>query len=181
MTEFSPKDLAIGFVEAFRLDEYSPYLIAHADHVYTLGMEEAMGRNKISRVAWRALCLLAEHGPQSVGRLAEVTLIKRPTLSRLAERMERDGLVIRHVREKDQRMTDVSITEAGRAVFREVLRIVGMQYARATRGLTKQDIVELNRILSTIIRNLDETPLTYLRRAAPSTEQTAWLPTVPKA
>lgn len=162
MSRLSPGDVAAQFVRDFRLEDYAFYLMGHVDHLYGQGLEQVLGSNKVSRAEWRSLAALAQYGRLSIGELADITLMKRPTLSRVAERLEIDGLVDRRVRPEDQRITDVTITDDGRQVFRNVLRVTGVQYARAIQGLEDSEISDLNRILRKMVRNLSESPLTLL-------------------
>src|SRR5918998_397499 len=55
-----------------------------------------------------------EHGQSQMSELADRVLISRPGMTRLIERLERDGLVERHRHEADSRQVYAAITERGR-------------------------------------------------------------------
>ncbi len=66
-----------------------------------------------------ALSTVALAGPVGVGALASTEGVSAPTMSRLIDALERDGLVRRIPDRADARGVLVSITAAGRAALRE--------------------------------------------------------------
>ena len=61
------------------------------------------------------LASLAGGEPISIGQLAQVTVTKQPTVTRLLDRMEAKGQVERLPHDSDRRVTLVRITRNGRA------------------------------------------------------------------
>lgn len=79
--------------------------------------------------------------------------LSRSGLTRLLDRMERDGLVERSLRRDDRRQFDVAITDQGRQVFDRVWpdHVGGIgRYFSAP--LTDQDVIALGRVLAKLIR-----------------------------
>jgi len=142
----------------FAYDDYAFYLIAHVDHRYTLEMQAVLGADRFSRTEWRTLATLSSRDGVSIGELADITLLKRSTLSRVADRMEQQGLVVRTPRADDNRIVEVHITERGRSVFRNVLQVANRQYDRAVAGLSDADLKRLHRILRHMLGNLSRSP-----------------------
>ena len=156
--DLSGGDVDDFFGAGFSLDQYPLYLMAHVDYRYTIEMEAALGRHKFTRPKWRALASLSLRDGLSIGEMAEITLLKLSTLSRVAERLEREGLVKRRPRPNDNRITEVLITEQGRQAFQEILQVSRRQYARATDGLTESEIEQLCATLNRMLRNLQTSP-----------------------
>jgi DNA-binding MarR family transcriptional regulator len=78
--------------------------------------------------------------------------LSRSGLTRLLDRMERDGLVERSLSREDRRQFDVTITDQGREVFDRVWpgHSEGIQrYFSAP--LTDQDVTALKRVLAKLI------------------------------
>lgn len=142
----------------FAHEDYAFYLIAHVDHRYTLEMQAALGADRFSRAEWRTLAILSSRDGVSIGELADVTLLKRSTLSRVADRMERQGLVTRKPREDDARIIEVYITERGRSVFQDILRVASRQYERAVEGLSDADLDRFYQTLRHMLANLNRSP-----------------------
>jgi DNA-binding MarR family transcriptional regulator len=136
------------------LENYAFYLISHADLRYGQAMQAALARHDLSRPKWRALGGLGHRNGQSIGELAALTLLKRSTLSRIVERLEREGLVTRRARARDRRNAEVHITAAGRKALARILEVTGRQYARATAGLSPGELDALCRMLRRLLDNL---------------------------
>jgi DNA-binding MarR family transcriptional regulator len=68
--------------------------------------------------------LLANPG-QTVGDLAEACLLQQPTMTKLLDRMARDGLVARGQDARDRRMVRVALTPDGEARAAELLAAAG--------------------------------------------------------
>ena len=79
--------------------------------------------------------------------------LSRSGLTRLLDRMERDGLVERNLRRDDRRQFDVAITGQGRGVFDRVWpdHVDGIgRYFSAP--LADRDVIALGRILDKLVR-----------------------------
>ena len=79
---------------------------------------------------------LWERSPRSLGELADELALEPATLSPLVKRLEAQGLVTRSRRVEDERVLDVVLTDAGRAlreraldVPRQVMQAVGTDAA----------------------------------------------------
>ena len=79
--------------------------------------------------------------------------LSRSGLTRLLDRMERDGLVIRSLSREDRRQFDVAISDRGREVFDRVwpghLDGIGRYFSGP---LTDRDVTVLKRVLAKLIR-----------------------------
>lgn len=60
-----------------------------------------------------ALITIAVHGPLTLGRLARIEQVAPPTITRIAVKLEDDGLVARTVDPSDRRVSRVAITAEG--------------------------------------------------------------------
>ena len=68
----------------------------------------------------RALVLLATRGSQTVSALAEPLGVNPSNASRLCDRLERLGLVVRRRSDSDGRSVVISLTDAGRSLLKTV-------------------------------------------------------------
>jgi len=78
--------------------------------------------------------------------------LSRSGLTRLLDRMERDGLVERSLSRKDRRQFDVAISDRGRAVFDRAWsdHVAGLQRYFSD-PLTDHDVTVLKRVLAKLI------------------------------
>ena len=80
-------------------------------------IDQAFG---ISPRRFSALAGLAFDGPTSIGELAAFERIARPSMTRLVQDMERDGLIQRRPDPTDGRGVRIRITARGRALVEEI-------------------------------------------------------------
>lgn len=66
-----------------------------------------------------ALAVVERHGPLSLGELAEREGVAPPSVTKLVNRLEADGLVERQPCADDRRVARVAVTVAGRALVEE--------------------------------------------------------------
>ncbi|MDL5350058.1 MarR family transcriptional regulator [Microbacterium sp. zg-YB36] len=85
------------------------------------------------------LLALWESAPQSLGELADQLAMEPATLSPIVKRLEAQGRVSRTRRRDDERVLDIALTDAGRALRTDALRVpeqimarVGMDAAQLT-------------------------------------------------
>jgi DNA-binding MarR family transcriptional regulator len=64
-----------------------------------------------------ALSTIDRDGPLTLGELAGLERVQPPTITAAVARMEEQGLVLRHVDERDRRIHRVEITSAGRKLL----------------------------------------------------------------
>lgn len=114
------------------VDNYLPALLAQASQAISAEFHAVVRRNGFTVSEWRVLASLAGDTPISIGRLAQLTLIKQPTVTRLLDRMEAAGHVERLPHDTDRRITLVRITGAGAET---VERLIGLARAHELRVL----------------------------------------------
>lgn len=79
------------------------------------------GRYGITRREWRVVAVLAEHGPMSPSDLATRTHLERGRASALITQLAAKKLLQRARVPGDARRAEVVLTEAGRAVYDDLL------------------------------------------------------------
>ena len=90
----------------------------------------------------------------SQSELAARLRVELPTLTKAVQRMERAGLLIRQADEKDTRVSRVSLTEKGRALYAPALTIWQDVEARMLHGMTEIEQALLRRLLQQMVSNL---------------------------
>ncbi len=98
----------------------------------------------------QAMCMrVLSHagGEITQSELADRLVLSRPSVTRLLQRMERTGLVVRRTDADDQRQTLVTLTPGGRDLEQRLEQALA-EYAEATLArLPDADRAELSRIL----------------------------------
>src|SRR5690606_29161154 len=136
------------------VDDYLPALLAQASELISAEFHQVVRKHGFSVTEWRVLASLAGGKPISIGKLAQVTVTKQPTVTRLLDRMEARGQAERLPHDSDRRVTLVRITRKGAktvehlmALAREhemkVLEPFGLARAEALKTTLRQ-VIELH-------------------------------------
>ncbi len=137
------------------VDDYLAALLAQASQLISGEFHEVVRTAGFSVAEWRVLATLAGQPGVSIGGLAQITLAKQPTVTRLLDRMEAKGYVARYAHGSDRRVTMVRITDEGRAIVsgligqakeheRRVLQPFGLKRAESLKLMLRR-ITELPR------------------------------------
>ena len=113
----SVNDAAVGEAQPSPgrfVDDYLAFLLAQASGRISREFHREVAAAHLSVTEWRVLACLAGSNGESIGALSELALTKQPTLSKVVQRMEADGLVERTAAPADRRQTVVRVTPAGR-------------------------------------------------------------------
>ena len=95
------------------VDDYLPALLAQASHLISSEFHKVAREHGFSVSEWRVMATLAGGDAISIGRLAQVAVMKQPTVTRMLDRMSQKGHVERLPHDSDRRITLVRITDAG--------------------------------------------------------------------
>lgn len=98
----------------FHLEGFLPYLVHRVGSHLAEGFEDGFAQAGLSLPEWRALSILYEYGPQTMGDIARRTSINASTMTRLVGQMEKRDLVKRERPVGDQRTVYVRILNDGR-------------------------------------------------------------------
>ena len=137
------------------VDDYLPALLGQASHLISSEFHRVARAHGFSVSEWRVLASLAGGRAISTGQLAQVSLTKGPTATRLLDRMQARGHIERLEHHNDRRVTLIRITPAGRRTVsrlislakaheRRVLEPFGLDRAEALKE-TLRRIIELHR------------------------------------
>ncbi|MBO9380590.1 MarR family transcriptional regulator [Sphingomonas histidinilytica] len=123
---------------------------------YLQRLETALKRVELDVSRWRVLMCLKDGQATSVSEIAELAIVKLPTMTKIVQRMQADGLVTCEARASDGRVTEVSLTERGLAARQEAWTIANKLYVQAFRTIAADDKQRLNRLMESIFNNLSE-------------------------
>ena len=140
--------------ENFSYRSWPFYWLSRAGGRYLLRMEELLRLVALDMPRWRVLMTLHQDRIATVSEIAEHSSTKLPTMTRIVQRMEADGLVSRQVHPGNERIQRVALTDrgedAGNAAWLAADRIYGQAFA----GMRDAEIEELSRLLRRVAENL---------------------------
>lgn len=108
-----------------------------------------------TRIQWIALYFLLKADKLTSQReLAVMMNIKDPTLARLVDRMERDGLLRRIENPQDKRMKFLELTEAGRTKA-EAMMPLGKEFSDLLlEDITEEEVEVFQKVLDKMLNNV---------------------------
>ncbi|WP_423455841.1 MarR family winged helix-turn-helix transcriptional regulator [Ottowia sp. VDI28] len=150
-------DPADGVPHRSFVEDYLPALLAQASNLISGEFHKVARHNGFSVSEWRVLASLAGSEAISIGQLAQTTVMKQPTVTRVLDRMTQRGHVERLAHGSDRRITLVRITLAGEQAVGQLMELAreheqrvlepfGLESAEALKN-TLRRMIELHRNL----------------------------------
>ena len=103
-----------------------------------------------------ALATIDRHGPLTPSELADVERVKRPTATRIAAALEREGLIERAADPADGRACLLSASRDGAALLKRVRSRKNAYISRRLRKLGDEDVETLERATEVLERMLED-------------------------
>jgi DNA-binding MarR family transcriptional regulator len=138
----------------FDFDQSVGYWVFAATQDISRVMNDELAAHGITQRQWETLAWVARHGEISQGELAECMSIEAPTLVGVLDRMERDGWIQRVPAESDRRKKLIRATERVEPLWAMMVECAHRVRARATEGLSPEQIIQLRDLLTHIRMNL---------------------------
>lgn len=105
-----------------------------------------------------ALSVVVFGGPTALGRLARAEQVSAPTMSKLVDALEREGLVTREPDERDRRAVVVAATEEGKRILVEGRRRRIEELARLFEELSSGELDTLDEAAAIVERQIARPP-----------------------
>jgi MarR family transcriptional regulator, transcriptional regulator for hemolysin len=126
------------------------YWLCMASHSYERAMNEELTAQGITFRQCQVLAWLAIEGEQTQTELASHMNIEPPTLVRVLDRMERDGLVARNDCAEDRRRKIIRPLPKAKPIWRKIVASAEVVRSRAIGDLTKQELTVLKKLLGKV-------------------------------
>lgn len=137
----------------YRITDYPMHYFAAIQRQNQLNLARALREVGISVPMWRALSALRHKDGQTIGELAQLTVLDRSSLGRLLDDMARERLVEREPLPDDRRVLLVSLSAKGRRTFETALAVAQRHYREVFKGVTPEEFGILMGILRRIKAN----------------------------
>lgn len=113
-------DMAGTIPERF-VDDYLLYLLARGSHALSTEFHAKLRKEGVSVPVWRVLATLSGSPGETVTGLAESCLLQQPTMTKLLDRMVRDGIVKRMPDARDRRVVRIQMLPRGEHMVKNLL------------------------------------------------------------
>jgi DNA-binding MarR family transcriptional regulator len=137
----------------YRITDYPMHYFAAIQRQNQLNLARAFRGLGVSVPMWRAMAALRQKDGQTIGELAQLTVLDRSSLGRLLDDMARERLVAREPLPDDRRAMVVSLTEKGRRTFETARTMARRHYREVFKGVTKDEFETLMRVLRQVKAN----------------------------
>jgi DNA-binding MarR family transcriptional regulator len=126
---------------ALRLDQHLCFALYSASRAMTAAYRPVLTEMDLTYPQYLVLLVLWEEKRITVGRLGERLHLDSGTLSPLLKRLEANGFVRRERSSADERLVDVTLTDAGRALERRAQCIPAELFSST--GMAEGDAADL--------------------------------------
>jgi DNA-binding MarR family transcriptional regulator len=133
------------------VDSYTPALLAQVSQLISSEFHVIVQAAGFEVSDWRVLSTLSDGKAVSIGHLAQVSVTKQPTVTRLLDRMEAQGYVKRIPHETDRRITLVRITPQGQKLVSALIKQAKAHEDRVLAALGKEKAAELKATLRLLL------------------------------
>lgn len=131
------------------------WLLVTASNRLLKRIDEALAPLNLTSAQVGVLAGLARYGADTPAKLCELLEYDRGAMTRLLDRVESKGLIIREPNPSDRRSVTLRLTETGREVFAPAHAAIHGVYDQALDQLDPEQARILARLLYRIVHNLD--------------------------
>lgn len=139
----------------FELEQFPYYWISQVNSLYTAKMDASLKKYGLDNSRRRILLAAFARPKASISELAELSIIKIPTATKIIYRLKDEGLLDTDECDVDSRVTRVSLTASGLEKVDKINEITSLLLNDSFKGLKPSDINKLNEMLKIIKANLN--------------------------
>lgn len=132
--------------------------LATASRKMRTGFDALVRTRGLTLARARALMLLARHPGISQTELAGLLEIENPTVVRLLDGLEKQGLIRRTPAADDRRVKRIDLTEAAEDQVDEIEDLAEVMRGTMARGIPEADLTVTLNVLRRMIANLESGP-----------------------
>lgn len=130
------------------LERFAPYRIVALGHAISGGLAGAYRSEDLTIPEWRVLAVVAQARETAARDVVRRTPMDKMTVSRAVAALDRKGFISRDLGTEDRRVTALSLTETGRALFDRIAALALDFEAALLGALTPGEREAFDRILA---------------------------------
>lgn len=136
-------------------EESIGYLLRTTVSTLMRAAETAMRPHGLTSVQWAPLMIISRGGNPTAASLARDLNTDTGAMTRMLDRLEAKGLLIRTRSSTDRRVVELTLTEQGRELTTMIPHHLASVYNNHLAGFTQEEFVTLKQMLRRIIANRD--------------------------
>ena len=106
--------------QSFDLNQFLPYLLNQAAEVTSMAFQQSYRDHGMTRSEWRVMANLGAHHNLTAAEICRITFTDKTKISRAVQALEATGWLQRGMVQGDRRRENLSLTEAGRILCRQI-------------------------------------------------------------
>jgi MarR family transcriptional regulator, organic hydroperoxide resistance regulator len=138
----------------FQYSDWPFYWLTRVADRYVQHLEVALKAIGLDIPRWRVLMQIQGKNRPRISNLAEHAIVKLPTMTKILQRMEAEGLIVSRVSKSDARVTEIMLTSQGRVARRKAWTEADRIYRCAFSDMKNEKIASLTTMLNQLFENL---------------------------
>jgi DNA-binding MarR family transcriptional regulator len=136
--------------------EYFFYLLFQAARQRDLFFDRQLKPVGLNLAQWRSLAIIRRLETCTMTQLARYSTVERTTLTRAVDQLVARGLVERLAPPRDRRQVNLSLTDLGKAVYRDAVAILKARNEAVLDGVDPRRLRDAARVLQTTLERLTD-------------------------
>ena len=136
------------------VDDYLAYLLARASTLVSDEFHREVAAAGLGVLEWRVLATLSDGQARTINQLADIVLAKQPTVTKVIDRLEASGDVVRRESTTDRRQSLVCLTDAGETHVTPLLASARRHEARVLARFGETQSAQLKDSLRELIEQM---------------------------
>jgi DNA-binding MarR family transcriptional regulator len=149
----APSDFYSG--DNYNIEESLGYLVKQAQNALHRTIDSKMAALDLTAMQWRPLMLIAHGKACTAAELSRWHGVETSTMTRMLDRLQAKGLLVRKRCEKDRRIIYLELTEEGHRLMAEVPYLIAESFNQHLSGFDKQEVETLKSLLRRISNNAE--------------------------
>ncbi len=136
-------------------EESIGYLLRTTVSTLMRAAETAMRPYGLTSVQWAPLMIISRGGNPTAASLARDLNTDTGAMTRMLDRLESNGLLVRSRSSTDRRVVELTLTDQGRELTRLIPHHLASVYNNHLAGFSQEEFIVLKQMLRRIISNRD--------------------------
>ena len=138
--------------EPFQLTDFFPYRLAVLSERVSMAVAQLYSyRFDVTRAEWRVLAALAVNNAMTSKEIIAYSTLEKMQVSRAVASLEEKGHVVRSTDAADRRAQILTLTAAGRALFKKIVPIARAREADLLQDLDSEQLALLDSMMDKVL------------------------------
>lgn len=137
----------------FNLEDCLAFVTNRSGKIFAEALEKEFRPYHITRSQWIAMYYIYIQESITQRELAEEMSIKEPSVVRLLQKLEYDGLIYRSATNSDKRVKQLELSDKGVKVCLDLMPIAEKFKNDTIAGISKDDLETFKHVLSIMVEN----------------------------